>query len=114
MNFINKSELITQQSCGLYVINSGRDDSIYKIGITSNPEMRLTDIRIDYAVPDAYYLGFVELPSRDKALALETSLHSKYERQRCSTMNSWEWFSLSLEDVEDICTSNDLQRFNNP
>lgn len=111
MNLFHKTLVEDNRTCGLYLIDSGRSDDVYKIGITSNPRNRIEDIRIDYSAPDAFYLAFVELASRDKALALETSLHNKYEQQRCKTYRGWEWHYLTLEDVEDIVQANDLKRY---
>ena len=111
MNLFHKTHVADNRTCGLYLIDSGKNDDVYKIGITSNPQHRIEDIRTDYSAPDAFYLGFVELPSRDKALALETDLHSQYEQQRCAHMTGWEWFTLTLEDVEDIVQANDLKRY---
>ena len=96
-------------SCGLYIINSGKSDSCYKIGITANPKTRLDDIRIDYDVPAAYYSAFVELISRTEAELLEATLHKEYRTKWNESYRGLEWFDLSLEDVEAIVNEHNLQ-----
>ncbi len=86
----------------LYLIASGNDDSIYKIGISDDPERRLEQIRRDYCVPDAYIVEYMDVPSRDEVFAIENALHARFDRKQSRKYSGREWFKLSARDLEDL------------
>ncbi|EHA63773.1 GIY-YIG nuclease family protein [Synechococcus sp. WH 8016] len=86
----------------LYLIASGNEDNIFKIGISHSPTQRLEQIKRDYNVPDAYILEFMDVPSRDEVFAIENALHTRFDSKQSTKYPGREWFKLSPKDLEDL------------
>lgn len=86
----------------LYIISSGRDDGIYKLGITQHPHQRLEQIQRDYDVPDAEIIELMDVPSREEVFAIENALHTRFSKKRATSMKGREWFRLSKADLEGL------------
>ena len=88
----------------LYLIASGNQDSIYKIGISDSPQRRLEQIQRDYGVPKAYILEHMDVPTRDEAFAMENALHLRFDRCQSRKYPGKEWFKLSDKDLTELRT----------
>jgi len=86
----------------LYLIASGNDDNIFKIGISHSPTQRLEQIKRDYNVPDAYILEYMDVPSRDEVFAIENALHTRFDSKQSTKYPGREWFKLTAKDLEDL------------
>lgn len=86
----------------LYLVASGNDDGIYKIGISVDPIQRLEQIKRDYDVPYAFILETMDVGSRDEVFAVETALHVKYDRFQSNKYSGREWFKLSKAQIAEI------------
>ena len=86
----------------LYVISSGNDDDIYKIGISVHPVTRLEQIKRDYDVPNAYIVETMDVPTRDEVFAIESALHEQFDRYRARHMKGKEWFKLSKTQLKQL------------
>ena len=49
----------------LYIIASGRNDGVYKLGISVDPEYRLDQIKREYNVPNAFIVETMDVPTRE-------------------------------------------------
>ena len=63
----------------LYIIASGRNDSVYKLGISGDPEFRLDQIKRDYNVPNAFIVETMDVPTREEVFAVENALHTRFD-----------------------------------
>jgi len=88
----------------LYLIASGNQDSIYKIGISHSPQRRLEQIQRDYSVPKAYIVEFMDVPTRDEVFAIENALHLRFDRCQSRKYPGKEWFKLSDKDLTELRT----------
>lgn len=86
----------------LYLIASGNDDGVYKIGISQHPLKRLEEIKSQYDVPDAYILETMDVSTRDEVFAVENALHVKYDDCRAASYKGREWFKLTNKQLQDI------------
>lgn len=86
----------------LYLIASGNDDGVYKIGISQHPLKRLEEIKTQYDVPDAYILETMDVSTRDEVFAVENALHVKYDDCRAAGYKGREWFKLTDKQLQDI------------
>ena len=86
----------------LYLVASGNQDSIYKIGISQSPKQRLEQIKRDYNVPKAYILEYMDVASRDEVFAIENALHTRFASKQSTKYLGREWFKLSAKDLEDL------------
>jgi predicted GIY-YIG superfamily endonuclease len=84
----------------LYLIASGNDDSIYKIGISEDPKRRLAEIKETYKVPRAYIVATMDVATREEVFALENALHIKFNRKRSTKYGGKEFFKLSRDELE--------------
>ena len=66
----------------LYLIASGNEDQIYKIGISHDPKQRLEQIQRDYNVPQAYIVEYIDVPSRAEVFAIENALHTRFDSKQ--------------------------------
>lgn len=99
----------------LYIVSSGNNDGVYKIGISQNPAERLKQIRRDYDVPRAFLVETMDVATRDEVFTIESALHDKYESQAAVGYEGREWFVLSKKDLENLkamyrSESNDFQQ----
>ncbi len=94
----------TEEMNFLYLVASGNDDGIYKIGISVDPVQRLEQIKRDYDVPNAFILETMDVGSRDEVFAVETALHDKYDRYHSTKYSGREWFKLSKAQIAEIKT----------
>lgn len=99
----------------LYIVNSGNNDGVYKIGISNDPAKRLKQIRTQYNVPRAFLVETMDVATRDEVFTIESALHDKYESQAAAGYEGREWFVLSHSDLEDLkamyrSESNDFQQ----
>lgn len=79
----------------LYLIDSGNDDWIYKIGITGRSiEERLEEIKVTYCVPKATVIEQRLIIGQFKALALEKELHELCDDCHEYTYAGKEFFEL--------------------
>ena len=86
----------------LYLIASGNQDSIFKIGISHSPTQRLEQIKHDYQVPRAHIVEYMDVPTRDEVFAIENALHIRFEDKRSTKYGGREWFELTEEDIADL------------
>lgn len=89
-----------QQIQFLYLIASGNDDSIYKVGISVDPNSRLQQIKAAYGVPNAYIVETMDVRSRAEVFALEAALHARLETRRVDCYGGREFFKLSQADLK--------------
>lgn len=66
----------------LYLIASGNEDSIYKVGISDDPKRRLEQIKEKYGVPRAYVVETMDVPTRLEVVALENAIHARFSKKR--------------------------------
>lgn len=90
----------------LYLFKSR--DGYYKIGISSNVESRLASIRIS----NHDHVEIVFARKVKDALSLEQELHKKYVHR--ISRKDGEWFSLTSEEVIDICIEINLKEGEKP
>lgn len=83
----------------LYLIASGNNDSVYKVGISVDPNARLRQVKATYNVPNAYIVETMDVKSRSEVFALEAALHAKLEDQRVTRYGGREFFELSQSDL---------------
>lgn len=83
----------------LYLIASGNNDSIYKVGISVDPNARLRQIQGTYNVPKAYIVETMDVRSRSEVLALEAALHARLEDRRVTRYGGREFFKLNQDDL---------------
>ena len=83
----------------LYIISSGRNDSVYKLGISVDPEYRLDQIKRDYNVPNAFIVETMDVPTREEVFAVENALHARFDRKRARSYQGREWFKLTQSDL---------------
>lgn len=88
----------------LYLIASGNQDNVYKIGISDSPQRRLEQIQRDYGVPKAYIVEFMDVPTRDEVFAIENALHLKFDRCQSRKYPGKEWFKLNDKDLKELRT----------
>ena len=86
----------------LYIIASGNDDSVYKIGISVDPVKRLEQIKRDYDVPNAYIVETMDVPTREEVFAVENALHTKYDRYQSNAYEGREWFKLNKKQLKEL------------
>lgn len=86
----------------LYLIASGNDDGVYKIGITVDVDQRLEQIKSQYEVPDAFLVEAMDVSSRGEVFALEKALHERFDSKRAKSYLGREWFSLSKADISSL------------
>ena len=86
----------------MYIIASGWNDGVYKIGISQHPKTRLDQIKRDYDVPHAYIVETMDVPSRDEVFAVENALHERFDAQRAEHYKGREWFELSTSDLNEL------------
>ena len=86
----------------LYLIATGNNDSIYKIGISHSPSQRLEQIKHDYKVPRAYIVEYMDVATRDEVFAIENALHVRFDDKRSTKYSGREWFELTEEDITDL------------
>jgi hypothetical protein len=84
----------------LYLIASGNNDSVYKVGISVDPKARLEQIKHQYRVPKAYIIETMDVPTRQEVLAIESALHSRFDAKKSQKYGGREFFKLSQEDLE--------------
>jgi hypothetical protein len=84
----------------LYLIASGNNDSIYKVGISVDPNARLRQIKATYNVPKAYIVETMDVSSRSEVFAMEAALHARLEDRRVTRYGGREFFKLSQADLE--------------
>jgi hypothetical protein len=84
----------------LYLIASGNNDSVYKVGISVDPNARLRQIKATYRVPKAYIVETMDVNSRAEVFALEAALHARLEDRRTTRYGGREFFKLSQSDLE--------------
>ena len=88
----------------MYIIASGWNDGVYKIGISQHPKTRLEQIKRDYDVPHAYIVETMDVPSREEVFAVENALHERFDAQRAEHYKGREWFELSTSDLKELKT----------
>jgi predicted GIY-YIG superfamily endonuclease len=66
----------------LYLIATGNNDSIYKVGISDDPKRRLEQIKERYGVPNAYIVETMDVPTRQEVVALENAIHTRFLKKR--------------------------------
>ena len=86
----------------LYIISSGRNDSVYKLGISGDPEFRLEQIKRDYNVPNASIVETMDVPTREEVFAVENALHTRFDRKRARNYQGREWFKLTQTDLAEL------------
>lgn len=90
----------------LYLFKSR--DGYYKIGISSNVESRLASIRTS----NHDHVDIVFARKVKEALSLEQELHKRYAHR--ISRKDGEWFSLTSEEVIDICIEINLAEGEKP
>lgn len=83
----------------LYLIASGNNDSVYKVGISADPNARLRQVKATYNIPKAYIVETMDVKSRSEVFALEAALHAKLEDRRVTRYGGREFFELSQSDL---------------
>ena len=84
----------------LYLIASGNDDSIYKIGISEDPKRRLMEIKETYSIPRAHLVLTMDVATREEVFALENALHIKFRRDLSQKYGGKEFFKLSKDKLD--------------
>ena len=84
----------------LYLIASGNNDSIYKVGISTDPAARLRQIKATYNVPRAHIVETMDVQSRAEVFALETAIHARFESRRTTRYGGREFFKFNQSDLE--------------
>jgi len=86
----------------LYLVASGNNDSIYKVGISDDPNRRLEEIKVTYGVPKAFLVETMDVSTREEVFALENTLHTKFARRRSRKYGGKEFFKLSSNEIDWI------------
>jgi hypothetical protein len=73
-----------------------------KIGLSVDPTRRCQQISRSYDVGTLYVAGVCWFNSKDIALLHERSFHRMYRTRQSTERGGREWFSLSLNEVEDF------------
>ena len=98
-------EAIERKAHWLYLIDSGNQDDVYKIGITGRTvEQRLEEIQTEYTVPLASITKRRKVIGETAVLKLEHELHTKYQHSQDSTYGGCEWFCLEPKDLTQLKT----------
>ena len=80
-------------------IFKAKDESnkpVYKIGYSSNPELRLESIQKQYQTQ----VEFIHEIYSDDAYVVEQALHVIFRNKTYKDIYSWEWFELEQADLE--------------
>ena len=89
----------------LYLIDSGNEDFIYKIGYTGRSlQERLDEIKLNYCVPKAKIINQLQILGQSKALQLEQRLHKLCEDCHEYTYSGQEFFELSPDLLKQVQT----------
>lgn len=83
----------------LYLISTGNDDSIYKVGISDDPKRRLEQIKDTYNIPRAFIVETMDVETRAEVLALENAIHTRFTQKRSTRYGGREFFKFSREDL---------------
>jgi len=83
----------------LYLIASGNNDSVYKVGISVDPKARLEQIKSTYRVPNAHIVETMDVPTRQEVFAIEAALHARFEVKKSPKYGGREFFRLSDDDL---------------
>jgi len=86
----------------IYLIASGNDDGIYKIGLSVDPIKRLEQIKEQYQVPNAYIVETMDVPTRDEVFAVEQALHQRFKTKLSRKYSGKEWFRLTAKDILEL------------
>ena len=87
----------------LYLIDTGNNDWIYKIGITGRSvEERLSEVRESYCVPNASVINQRLIIGKTRAEVVEQQLHQICNDCHEYTYAGREFFELSPERLEEI------------
>ena len=86
----------------LYVIGSGNDDDIYKIGISNSPNRRLEQIKRNYDVPNAFIIETLDVSTRGEVFAIENALHAKFDLYQSNKYEGREWFKLNKKQLNQL------------
>lgn len=86
----------------LYLVASGNNDSIYKVGISDDPKRRLEEIKVRYGVPKAFLIETMDVSTREEVFALENTLHTKFSKRRSRKYGGKEFFKLSSKEIDWI------------
>ena len=97
------TEAIKRKPHWLYLINSGNNDDVFKVGYTSRDiESRLEEIKIDYTVPMATIQKRCRIYGEAAVLSLEKQLHKQCYEYWDSTYGGVEWFELDQQNLTQI------------
>jgi predicted GIY-YIG superfamily endonuclease len=88
---------ISPGRCALYIVRDRRSSDV-KIGISNDPERRLSQIQSTYNVGSVELLEITWFLTRAEALALEATFHQRYATKNSPARGGREWFTLT--DVE--------------
>mgnify|MGYP002042775119 FL=1 len=86
----------------LYVIGSGNDDDIHKIGISNSPNRRLEQIKRNYDVPNAFIIETMDVSTRGEVFAIENALHAKFDLYQSNKYEGREWFKLNKKQLNQL------------
>ena len=93
----NSTSTVPQKPKGeqyfVYLVQLG-DESIYKIGVSQNPQKRLAGLQTSSPLP-LRFVATVDAQNQRMASKVERRLHGLFDSKR----TQGEWFSLSSEDV---------------
>ncbi len=85
----------------VYLIGAKGSPNLYKIGLTRNPERRLTQLNSSQS---PYHLEFLKLIEVEDMLAAETHLHRQFAAY--ATKKN-EWFCFAPNDLNQVITAMD-------
>ena len=100
-----RRSLAMQRLQFLYLIASGNEDSIYKVGISDDPKRRLEQIKDKYGVPRAYIVETMDVPTRLEVVALENAIHTRFSKKRSTRYGGREFFRFSKQDLDWIVST---------
>ena len=89
----------TEELQFLYLVASGNNDSVYKVGISVDPKARLEQIKSTYRVPNAHIVETMDVPTRQEVFAIEAALHARFESKKSPRYGGREFFRLSEDDL---------------
>ena len=92
-------ENVDTDPCVVYLISSGNNDDVHKIGMTSNIERRIEQVRLKYEVPNAEVVATIPLTGRARALGVEHMLHWDWNHRRNFSYIGNEFFTLKDKDL---------------
>ena len=98
------SEDMDTEPCVVYLMSSGKEDDVYKIGMTSNITRRLSQVRLKWDVPKAEVLATITLTGRARALGVEHMLHWDWNHCRAYDYAGIEFFRLDNKDLSLVLT----------